>query len=269
MGDCNTAFNQLQVADAPCEGKLKPGMSGPYYKKASQSTEVASRRNSLAKNVSQESQESQTCTGRIVLGRPMPTAHQPPVNFSMVCEGLYRSGYPQTQDYPFMQGLNLKTIVTLVNKELPDGYQEFIRNNQITHKIFDMAGTKKEDISIELMCSIYAVVSNRENYPLLIHCNHGRHRTGCVVGVLRKSSQWNMKRIIDEYTTFAEPKVREVDIKYLAEFELAHLLHQSRAIVSSRIVGRFYRFAAVTVLLLFAMSPLGKFRNQESRFGSS
>ncbi len=58
-----------------------------------------------------------------------------------------------------------------------------------------MAGTKKEDIPIEMMRSIYAVVSDRENYPLLIHCNHGRHRTGCVVGVLRKSSQWNMKRI--------------------------------------------------------------------------
>ncbi len=181
MGDFNLVFDQLHVADVPREGKPKPGKPGPYNKK-----------DSPVKNISQE---SQTCTGRVVLGRPIPTVHQPPINFSAVSEGLYRSGYPQTPDYPFIQSLKLRTIVTLVNKELPDGYQEFIQDNRITHKIFDMAGTKKEDIPIEMMRSIYAVVSDRENYPLLIHCNHGRHRTGCVVGVLRKSSQWNMKRI--------------------------------------------------------------------------
>ncbi|KAI0539379.1 tyrosine phosphatase family-domain-containing protein [Xylaria digitata] len=258
MDDFNPISNQPQVADASREGK----MPETYNKKASQSIEAASRRNSAANNASRE---LQTCTGRLMLGYPTSTSHQPPINFSVVSDGLYRSGYPQTQDYPFIQSLKLKTIVTLVKKELPDGYQEFIQDNRITHRIFDMAGTKKEDIPIEMMSAIYAVVSNRENYPLLIHCNHGRHRTGCVVGVLRKSSQWDLKRIIDEYTTFAEPKVREVDLKYLTELDFTSLLRQSQSVASPGTISRFYRFAVVVILALFALYPLSKFKVQEQQ----
>ncbi|KAI0428772.1 tyrosine phosphatase family-domain-containing protein [Xylaria sp. FL1042] len=260
MGDSSLVSNQLQVPDALCEGKPQPGMPGSYTRKASQSIEMASRRNSLAKNVSQE---SQTCTGRAMRGHPTPTIYQPPVNFATVSEGLYRSGYPETADYPFIQSLKLKTIVSLVNKELPDGYQTFIQDNQITHKIFAMAGTKKEEIPIEMMRSIYTVVSDRKNYPLLIHCNHGRHRTGCVVGVLRKSNQWSMKRILDEYTTFAESKVRDVDIKYLADFELSNLMRQPREAGFPPIIGRHLKVALVMILVFLTLYPLGQFKNQE------
>ncbi|KAI1389235.1 tyrosine phosphatase family-domain-containing protein [Hypoxylon trugodes] len=147
----------------------------------------------------------------------------PPINFATVLPGLYRSGYPQTSDYPFMQTLDLKTIVTLVGKELPDGFQQFIDENGIKHQIFDMAGTKKAEIPIETMQSIISIISNRKNYPLLIHCNHGKHRTGCVVGVLRKTNEWDTTSIIREYTKYAEPKVRETDVKYLLDFKLADL----------------------------------------------
>ncbi|KAI0972887.1 tyrosine phosphatase family-domain-containing protein [Xylaria arbuscula] len=269
MDDSSLVSHQLQVPAASREGKAHPGMSGgPFNNKVPQPVEIVSRRNSLAQNVSQE---PHICTGRM-LGRPRPSAHQPPINFSTVCDGLYRSGYPETPDYPFLQSLGLKTIVTLVDKELPDGYQEFMRDNQITHRIFDMAGTKKEDIPIEMMRSIHAVVSDRANYPLLVHCKQGRHRTGCVVGVLRKSNQWNIDCIIDEYTAHAEPKVRDVDIKYLNEFELTRLLHPSQAMSSSRKTGRLYsrlhsrfcRLAVVTVLVFLAWSPLNRFHTSES-----
>ncbi|KAI0517260.1 tyrosine phosphatase family-domain-containing protein [Xylaria bambusicola] len=246
----------------PYQGKPNPGISGLHNKAASQGHDTDARQDLLAVHVPQQ---LQTWGEHIASGNPIQTIHQTPINFSRVSEGLYRSGYPQTPDYPFIQGLNLKTIVTLVNKEIPDGYQAFIQENRITHKIFDMAGTKKEDIPIELMRSIHAVVSDRANYPLLIHCNQGRHRTGCVVGVLRKSSQWNMKHILNEYATFAEPKVREVDIKYLAEFELTNLLCPSQSAAAPTTVGRFYGFIIVTLLTLFAFYPLSKFKVQEPR----
>ncbi|KAI0901236.1 tyrosine-protein phosphatase SIW14 [Annulohypoxylon nitens] len=161
----------------------------------------------------------------IAVERPLPLTgtHTPPVNFAMVVPGLYRSGYPQAPDYSFMRTLNLKTIVTLVGKELPDGYQDFIKDNNIKHEIFDMAGTKKADIPAKTMQSIIAVVGNRKNYPLLIHCNQGKHRTGCVVGILRKASEWDTKSIIREYTKFAEPKVRETDVKYITNFSMSDI----------------------------------------------
>ncbi|KAI0143043.1 tyrosine phosphatase family-domain-containing protein [Xylariaceae sp. FL1272] len=198
-----------------------------------------------------------------VMGTPnnsLSLCRQPPVNFSQVNPGLYRSGYPVTADYPFIETLKLKTIVTLVSKDLPDGYQEFISANKITHKVFDMAGTKKEEIPAELMRSIMAVVSKEENYPLLIHCNQGKHRTGCVVGVVRKHSGWAAKRIIDEYTHFAEPKVRQTDVQYLTKLELSTLMLAPKATTITGTIGRFCRFALMAAFALFTFYPIGKFR---------
>lgn len=152
-------------------------------------------------------------------------------NFGVIEPGLYRSGYPQAENYPFIKSLNIKTIVTLVSKELPEGYQSFIDENGITHRIFDMAGTKKQAISLDMMQEILEVVTNSDNYPLLIHCNHGKHRTGCVAGLVRKASRWEPSAIVQEYTQFASPKARETDIEYLTKFDHVHLENARRRLV--------------------------------------
>ncbi|KAH9985721.1 tyrosine phosphatase family-domain-containing protein [Xylariaceae sp. FL0662B] len=167
--------------------------------------------------------ESYVSAKDIAVERPVPFAGIPPVNFGVVLPGLYRSGYPQAANYPFIQSFNLKTIVTLTGNDFPEGFQEFIVANHINHEVFDMAGTKRETIPLRTMQSIIAVVSNRKNYPLLIHCNHGKHRTGCVVGVLRKINHWDTTSVIQEYTKFAEPKVRETDLRYLTDFKLSDI----------------------------------------------
>ncbi|KAH9896266.1 tyrosine phosphatase family-domain-containing protein [Xylariomycetidae sp. FL2044] len=185
-----------------------------------------------------------------------------PVNFGNVVPGVYRSGYPVAADYPFIQGLGLRTIVTLVNKELPDGFQQFMDGNGIRQKVFDMAGTKKEEIPVALMASIIAFVTDRRNHPLLIHCNHGKHRTGSVVGVLRKANEWDLERIISEYSGYAAPKAREGDIKYITDFKVSSL--SIRAATSTAgapaaadgglsLVGRFTRS------VVFAAFALGVF----------
>jgi len=247
------------VTDTPYEGEPRPVMPENRDEKSSRSFGVMSG-HSLAKTILRE---SQSCTKRLMLGRATMPSYPPPVNFSEVLDGLYRSGYPQLEDYPFLQSLNLKTIVTLVSKELPEGYRDFMEANHITHRVFDMAGTKKEEIPVELMRSIIQVVSDRRNYPMLIHCNHGKHRTGCVIGVLRKSKNWDMKRIVDEYASFAEPKVRETDLKYLADFELKSLLLQPQAITLGAPASRFYRFILAALLVLFVFYPMSKLKVQD------
>ncbi|KAI1132626.1 tyrosine phosphatase family-domain-containing protein [Nemania abortiva] len=266
MAEFSFTFHQPPVAGPPHKGRSRSPKPECCDENISQALEIVSRKNSLAKNLLEE---SQICTKRVTIARPISMSHQPPINFSVVSEGLYRSGYPQTQDYPFIQGLKLKTIVTLVQKELPDGYQEFIQANGITHKIFDMAGTKKEEIPVEMMRSILAVVSQTKNYPLLIHCNHGKHRTGCVVGILRKSNQWDLKRIINEYSAFAEPKVRETDVKYLTDFEITSLGHQPQAVAFVSAIGRFFRLVLLVVLTMLIFYPIGKLKVQEQHPKSS
>lgn len=188
----------------------------------------------------------------IAVERPLAVATAPPTNFAMVLPGLYRSSYPKAADYPFMKSLNLKTIVTLVGDDLPDGFQHFITNNGIKHEIFDMVGTKKADIPIKTMQSIIAVVGNRKNYPLLVHCNQGKHRTGCVVGVIRKASEWDTASIINEYTKYAEPKVREKDVQYLTNFKLCDLALSPSTLSQAPFVLR--TFYGMVMLASFTLS---------------
>ncbi|KAK4101100.1 hypothetical protein N658DRAFT_80285 [Parathielavia hyrcaniae] len=159
-----------------------------------------------------------------MLDEILPASH-PPGNFGVVVPGVYRSSFPQPEDYAFIQALRLKTIITLVQKEFPKGYGAFLHKSGINHLVFDMKGTKKEGIPFSTMKSILRIVLDRRNHPLLIHCNHGKHRTGCVVGAIRKLSGWKLGNIIGEYRTFAEPKVRDCDIDYITDFELADISH--------------------------------------------
>ncbi|KAL5087394.1 hypothetical protein Trisim1_007794 [Trichoderma cf. simile WF8] len=147
-----------------------------------------------------------------------------PVNFGLVVPGVYRSSYPKKEDYPFLKSLKLKTIVTLVKKDDPDHELEsFVAANGIQQAVFNMKGTKKEPIPPSTMAAILELVLDRKNYPLMIHCNHGKHRTGCVVAVVRKLSGWGLDRVVDEYTTYASPKVRECDVEYITSFQPSSL----------------------------------------------
>lgn len=153
------------------------------------------------------------------------TQHLPPQNFASVVPGVYRSSYPQAHDLGYLKTLNLKTVVTLVEKEIPEGYRAFLDESGIKHIVFGMAGTKKADIPLPMMSSIISLISDKQNHPMLVHCNQGKHRTGCVVGVLRRFHGWDTQAILDEYTSFAEPKVRPTDVQYLREFQLVNLRH--------------------------------------------
>ncbi|KAK3297807.1 tyrosine phosphatase family-domain-containing protein [Chaetomium fimeti] len=183
------------------------------------------------------------------LERNLP-AESRPANFGIVVPGVYRSSFPQSEDYAFIEGLKLRTIVTLVKKDFPQGYDAFLHRNGIKHVIFDMKGTKKEAIPTATMQSILRVVLDRRNHPLLIHCNHGKHRTGCVIGVVRKLSGWNLSNIITEYKAYAEPKAREVDIDYITGFELIDGSNLFRDPKPSFRVSRFTRAVIFAFFIL-------------------
>jgi tyrosine-protein phosphatase SIW14 len=65
---------------------------------------------------------------------------------------------------------------TLVEKDEPDGYQAFMQAHGIKHIVINMKGTNKSEISPVVMNSIMEVLLERQNYPLLVHCNRGKVR---------------------------------------------------------------------------------------------
>ncbi len=112
---------------------------------------------------------------------------------------------------------------TLVDKNYTEEYRDFIVDNGITHHMFAMRGTKKEDIPLPTMDAILDLVLDRRNHPMLIHCNQGRHRTGCVVAVVRKIAGWDHVNVTDEYRAYAGEKTRDCDINYILAFNLSNI----------------------------------------------
>ncbi|MBE3045243.1 hypothetical protein IMZ48_22360 [Candidatus Bathyarchaeota archaeon] len=86
--------------------------------------------------------------------------------------------------------------------------------------------------------------------------NISQHRTGCVVGTIRKLHNWNLSTVLAEYRTFADPKPRDPDIQYLTAVEPAEFLREAVAhdaghvVIAGHPIGPFSRLIAFVVVLL-------------------
>lgn len=87
---------------------------------------------------------------------------------------------------------------------------DFCLSQSITlHRLGALYGSNAWDpITEEVVLSALNLLVQPSTYPVLVMCNLGRHRTGTVIGCLRKLQRWNLSAILDEYRRYAGPKVR-------------------------------------------------------------
>ncbi|KAA8897049.1 hypothetical protein TRICI_006811 [Trichomonascus ciferrii] len=139
--------------------------------------------------------------------------HKAPENFSMVIGQIYRSSFPRSENFEFLKRLNLKSILVLIPEPYPEENMKFLEENSIQFFQVGMSGNKEPfvHVSHETITNALEVALNPDNHPLLIHCNRGKHRTGCLVGCLRRLQDWSLTMIFDEYRRFAFPKSRPLD----------------------------------------------------------
>ena len=151
---------------------------------------------------------------------PTPDGTARPVNFQTIGPGLYRSSYPQPPHFYELDKLNLKTIVTLVPQTLPEPYAKFISRNEITHHHIPILANKDPDIytSDDTICKVLELMLDQSNYPMLIHCNKGKHRTGCVTASFRRVTGWTFEACVAEYEQYAKPKDRALDKVFIGRF---------------------------------------------------
>ncbi|CAG8845426.1 17318_t:CDS:2, partial [Gigaspora margarita] len=107
----------------------------------------------------------------------------PPGNFSMVSTWIYRSSFPKKKNFAFLKKLGLKNY--------PEQNRKFLEANNIKLMQFGIAGNK--------------------------------HRTGCLVGCLRKLQRWTHTSIFDEYRRFSCPKSRSMDQQFIELFDASQV----------------------------------------------
>ncbi|CAH2352885.1 inositol phosphatase Siw14p [[Candida] railenensis] len=145
----------------------------------------------------------------------------PPENFAPVINTIYRSSFPQPVNFTFLKKLKLKSILCLIPEDYPLLHQKFLEEQGIKLFQLGMSGNKEPfvKISSELITDAIKIVIDPENQPILIHCNRGKHRTGCLVGVLRRLQKWSLTIIFDEYRKFAAPKERPMDQQFIELYD--------------------------------------------------
>ncbi|XBH69266.1 hypothetical protein VPH35_097199 [Triticum aestivum] len=178
----------------------------------------------------------------------------PPLNFAMVDQGVYRSGFPDASNLPFLETLRLRSVLLvhgyvhtyvllrgggdvilirvdfsrcLCPEPYPEANQEFLRARGIRLFQLGIDGSKEPFVSIpeDTIREALKVVLDTRNHPVLIHCKRGKHRTGCVVGCLRKLQRWCLTSVFDEYQRFAAAKARVSDLRFIELFDISSLKH--------------------------------------------
>ena len=129
---------------------------------------------------------------------PLASAEAAPIeNFHVVVPGdsqgrgaIYRSAQPQKTDWEYLQRLGVRTVVRLneFNAVTPDEEAEMARRYNIRlishymqpedlpHNLWPWAHPDER-----LLLQTVSELENPENLPALVHCSHGRDRTGLVV----------------------------------------------------------------------------------------
>ena len=141
-------------------------------------------------------------------------------NFSMVEAGVYRSAFPRSKNVAFLARLGLKSVVSLVPEDYPDKLLEHYKRLGIVLIPMGIDGNKWPFKAIDMpkFREALAAVLRPEHRPCLVHCNKGKHRTGCLIASLRLVRGWGLSPAFAEYLTFSGARERLEDQIFIEVF---------------------------------------------------
>ncbi|KAI9930856.1 hypothetical protein MW887_010507 [Aspergillus wentii] len=156
-----------------------------------------------------------------------PTQYDFPQNFGEVVKGIYRSSFPHAWHLPALRKLGLKTIITLVEEPFTTAHSNFLTENGIAHHRILIQANKDPAVKTpdHIIVKVLEILLNKANHPVLVHCNKGKHRTGCIVGCFRKLQNWDIDDVITEYLNYSFPKSRPLDEKFIRSFDESQLAY--------------------------------------------
>ena len=74
-----------------------------------------------------------------------------------------------------------------------------------------------------------------------------------MVGIVRKTLGWDVDNILDEYRSYAEPKIRETDVNYIQGFDLTevtNLWSKDNQTLGRFLTRKFAHSTAVAIIFL-------------------
>uniref|UniRef100_A0A7S3G9B1 protein-tyrosine-phosphatase n=1 Tax=Palpitomonas bilix TaxID=652834 RepID=A0A7S3G9B1_9EUKA len=132
----------------------------------------------------------------------------PPEKYGMVEDDVYRFAIPTDLNFPFLDRLGLRAVLVLDSEPIQDSFRFFLEDRGI--KLIQTEQDKEDPfknpwnpIRENVIIDALSALLEKKNYPIAVMCSLGRHRTGTVIGCLRKLQRWNLTSIFEEYRRFA------------------------------------------------------------------
>lgn len=115
---------------------------------------------------------------------------------------LIRSPQPDSSDLEELKAeYGIKTILNLRGGQLDEAWfleeLDYAVINNV--KLISVRLSGKHQPQPHALAQIYRVLENPDNWPILVHCQGGIHRTGLIVAIYRiKYQGWSKKDALDE-----------------------------------------------------------------------
>lgn len=132
-----------------------------------------------------------------------------PRNFGVVEEGkIYRGAQPTPADVEALARRGIRTIVKLNGGASADEDNAAARLGiRVVHVNLSArkVGTAAECGEVE---RAYAAMTDPHNWPVYVHCIHGRDRTGFLIGLYReRAEQWTYERVSRELAAYGHDRL--------------------------------------------------------------
>jgi len=117
-------------------------------------------------------------------------------NFGRTNDNYYRGGQPDSRDYPALAALGVKAVIDLTRDGRTD---ELTLVHGAGMKFYRIPLTTSERPSEAAVTQFLKLVNDPANWPVFVHCQGGRHRTGVMTAVYRMTEDgWTAERSYQE-----------------------------------------------------------------------
>ncbi len=139
----------------------------------------------------------------------------------IVPNALYRSAEPRALHFSYLAKFGIRTLVS-VKRTLPREQtlaRAAARGLQVARVDLGADG----QIAPRAIRRALKLLMRPELWPVLLHCDGGRHRTGIVTAALRHAQGWTLEDALAEYDRYARPTSRTSDRETIARYFAAPL----------------------------------------------
>lgn len=137
---------------------------------------------------------------------------EPAFNFYRMSPSLYRSALPRSGDVPLLEQLGVRTVVSFIK----DDDVEWLGNAPVRRVSIPLHTDRVDDADVIRVLG--TVLAAERLGPVLIHCKHGRDRSGLMAAMYRTVVQgWSKEEALREMRQggFGDPQAMGDAVAYV------------------------------------------------------